>query len=484
MPSSVPFDHPSLVLGNIVDPALLGMLKDIGTAQDKIDGAQDKMNSLIAMKRGLAMTINELSGMNVDVSGITDKLTDVDKKLVDSAKNYINVRLENEDAIQATKAKISAVTTEESLESPIDYERTKIKKMPLAADSLKLDAQYFSYGSNEENSPGDKVANIEDYVKETTASLGTKASGDMAKAVGSQIRIQQKKHSLAGTLIITANCTHKNASLLSPLVLDIDKSIDIWNRLHKQAPINTKDVEGIKKLSEDTNPNPDSTITILSGATYGSSFVGMVHVLNSDTASSNTPSMIDIAAGLQERLTIGGWIEDATGGFGVDTTVVNDVKQLLSTQRITSHISLVVMGVIPSIKSNQISMGVKTLGEMDSSNLSDSLSVIENSSNSEIKTVNSSSESAKKGKKLMDIKSNTIKTVIQSLGTIDHKSNQVMDINSLMIAFEDYLQEIKKGNAGVPINFYLKTITQSNLVDLWVEKYYPKNAPTPTDNVS
>ncbi|MEZ4918092.1 MAG: hypothetical protein R2792_03210 [Saprospiraceae bacterium] len=473
MPSSIPFDHPSLVLGNIVDPNLLAMLKSIGNAQAKIDAAQDKMNALLAMKRGLSMTMNELIGMNVSVDELNKRLKDVDQKIQKAATDYITIRLVNEDSIQATKEKITELTTEEEMESPLDYERTKIKPMPLAADSLKLDAQYFSYESNTEDMPTDTTSSIEDYIKETTASLGPKASNEMAKTVGSQIRLQRKKHSIAGTLIIAANCTHKNASVLAPLVLDPDKCVDVWNQLHKDDRINTSDVASLEKMKDGENLNEDKSITLLSGVTYGSSFVGMVHVLNTESLAEKGASMSQLAESLQERFTIGGWMEDSSGGLGVDPGFSDDIRRLLSTQNITSHINVAVMGCIPSIKSNQIEMGVRTLAGFDEKTLSQSLSVVENVSQSEKKTIKTSSESARKGAKVMAIRGATVQNVISGLGKIDQKSNQMLDINSLMVAFEDYLKEIKTGSVGVPINFYFKKITQARIVQLWTDKYYP-----------
>ena len=50
-----------------------------------------------------------------------------------------------------------------------------------------------------------------------------------------------------------------------------------------------------------------------------------------------------------------------------------------------------------------------------------------------------------------------------------------------MTAFEDYIQKIKKGDAGMPVNFFLKTIARSQLAQLWLEKYYPTASPTPAN---
>ena len=62
---------------------------------------------------------------------------------------------------------------------------------------------------------------------------------------------------------------------------------------------------------------------------------------------------------------------------------------------------------------------------------------------------------------------------MSGLEKIDSGQNKMLDINSLMTAFEDYVEKALAGNIGVPINFYLKSITRAQLAQMWVAKYYP-----------
>lgn len=48
MTSSIQYDHPSLVLGNIVDTRVLSLLKQIGGAQSSIDAAREKNSTLLS----------------------------------------------------------------------------------------------------------------------------------------------------------------------------------------------------------------------------------------------------------------------------------------------------------------------------------------------------------------------------------------------------------------------------------------------------
>jgi hypothetical protein len=469
MPASIPYDHPSLVLGNIVHPAILDKLKKINALQAQTEAAQDKVNAYISMKRSLEMTIDELIDMNVDISVLVQKIQDIDNAIVDAATNYANTRLANETGMLELKEQIGDMEGDDNIESPVDFMRTDIKKMPLSSDSLKLDAQYFSYDGNNEENPLNTITSIENYIKASASGLGTKGSAAIASAASAQIRLQQKNHSISGTLVITASCTHKQARLLAPLVIDVDKGIACWNRLHAGNTINTADAAALSRQAEEEEDG--DSIPILSGAAYGSSFVGMIHMLKAE-ATGNGPSLTEMAANLQERFTVGGWFEDASGGLGVNPSFSEDIKNLLSSQKISSHITLVVMGAVPSVKSNTVAMGVQTFADFDAGKLSAGLAALSNATAAEKNTVDQSAVAARTGAKMMAMQGATIQSVMMGLGKIDQHSNRMMDINSLMIAFEDYLQEVKKGESGVPVNFYVKYISKQQLVTQWLEKYY------------
>lgn len=43
-----------------------------------------------------------------------------------------------------------------------------------------------------------------------------------------------------------------------------------------------------------------------------------------------------------------------------------------------------------------------------------------------------------------------------------------------MTAFDSYIKDINEGRCkGVPINYFVKPITRSQLAQLWVNKYFP-----------
>lgn len=470
MPTTIPYD-PSLALGNIVHPDALKVLLDISKAQAPIDAAQDQMNSLISMKRSLDMTMQELLNMNIDPAELRKESTEVSKQISKAAADYAKTRIQQEQAIQPLKAKVQQVHAD--VESPIDYVRTQIKKMPLSADSLKMDAQYFSFDENKQSAEN-TIASIKAFVSESTSFLGDELSTQASTAASTQVSKQLETHDVAGTLVITAGCTHKDAVLLAPFVLDVDKAIRVWNTLFRDNgdKIKIGDLASMQAIAAEEGTDKEKFLPLLSGATYGSSFIGMVHVLRTDRTQSSQ-AMVSLAASLQEQFQVGSWFASETGGFGVDTAFANDIKNLLSTQNISSHVSIIAMGAIPSIKSNQVQIGVKTFADFDPAKMMSNLATLANATSNDKNSVAASATAARTGAQMLAIQGSTVSNVMLGLDKIDDGANKMLDINSMMTAFEDYVEKAIAGEIGVPINYYVKSITRAQLAEMWVAKYFP-----------
>lgn len=470
MPTTIPYD-PSLALGNIVHPEALKVLTKLAKAQAPIDAAQDSMNSMIAMKRSLEMTIQELMNMSIDPSELQKESLEVSKQVSKAATEYAKVRIKQEQEIQPLKAQVQAVNVE--VESPIDYVRTQIKKMPLSADSLKMDAQYFSFDKNKQ-SADNTIATIKSFVSESTSFLGDELSTQASTAAAQQVSKQVETHNIAGTLVITASCTHKDAVLLAPFVLDVDKAIRVWNTVFTEAgdKIKVNDVATLTKIAQEEGTTSEKFLPLLSGATYGSSFVGMVHVLRTESTESSQ-SMTSLAANLQEQFEVGGWFANESGGFGVDTSFSNDIKNLLSTQNISSHVSIIATGSIPSIKSNQVQIGVKTFADFDPAKMMTNLAALANATSNDKNSVAASATAARTGAQMLAIQGSQVANVMLGLDKIDDGANKMLDINSMMTAFEDYVDKAIAGDIGVPINYYIKNISRAQLAEMWVAKYFP-----------
>ncbi|WP_062061682.1 hypothetical protein [Aquimarina longa] len=470
MPSSIPYD-PSLVLGNIVVQEKLDNTVKISKLQAPADAAEAELNSLISLKRSIDMTIQEMIDMGIDTTDLIKESQTIGGQIQKAAVAYGKAKIAAVKAIQPLKSKVNSVN--EEVESPIDYNKSQLKKMAISSDSLQMNCQYFSFDQNAQSSSS-HAATVSSFVKESLSVFGEGSSSQAQASAQAQMNSQHSRHSIAGTLVVSITCTHKNAQVFAPFILDPDKAVRAWNKLYPSNMIKTNDPMSIAKIEAKSETKADKSFNLLSGATYGSSFVGMVHVLNT-TESSSSQSMESIAASMQETFEIGGWFASGTGSFGVSSSFSDSAKNLLSTQNVTSHCSLVTMGIIPSIKSNQVAMAVDSFSDFDPAKSMEQLATLQGATASENNTIGEAASSARTGQQMISLKNATIKATLSGVSKIDDGQNQIIDTNSMMTALEDYINRCVSGgdNLGVPINYYLKPITQSMIARAWMAKYYP-----------
>ena len=236
--------------------------------------------------------------------------------------------------------------------------------------------------------------------------------------------------------------------------------------------IKTDDYASFEQAAQQSGTAEEASYNLLSGATYGSSFVGMVHVLK-ESSTQSSQSMYAAAASLQAQMKVGGWFSSMEGGFGVSASFANSAKKLLSSQKITSHVSLVTMGVIPTIVASEVQLAVKQFSDFSPDKMMGQLAALQNSTNSDQASVTESAEKARTGAQMMSIRNSEVKSVMSAVGEIDDGKNQMLDINSLMTAFTDYVNKAGSGEIGVPIEYFLKPITANQLFQMWVAKYFP-----------
>jgi hypothetical protein len=467
---SIPYD-PSLSLGSVVHPELFAKLSEIAKAQAPIDAAQEALNSLISLKTSLDMTARELLDLGVNTDQVHNESEGVGTKISDAAVHYARTRVSQEKEIQAIKASLGKYHME--VESPVDFMRSRIKPMPLSSDSLRLDAQYFSCDENKQGATN-TLASIKSFVAKETSVLGMGVSQQLSTAASSQAANQYQNHDISGTLVLTATCTHKNTELLAPFILDVDKAIRVWNTIYKNETdkIKVDDPMVLNRIFAEEGTAQEKFLHVLSGATYGSCFIGMVHIKRADSTKSNQ-NMDSVAAAIQEKAHLGLYFSSMNGGFGIDSSFADDIKKLLSTQAIDSHVSVVSTGVIPSIVSNQLALGVKQLAEFDGAKMVEKLATLAEATASEKNSAATAAEAARTGGKMVALQSATIKSVMTGLSAIDDGKNSVLDINSMMGGFQDYLEKATEGKAGAPINFFVKNISRAQLAQMWVAKYYP-----------
>jgi len=468
MPSTIPYD-PSLVLASVVSPEVLTTVEAIAQAQSPVDTAQDSLNSLIHSKRSLDMTRTELRNLNVDTKTLDEELKKLNDSIGKAAAAYATAKMTAQPQIQKLREKIRLVHT--SVESPVDYLKTGIKTMALAADTMNMDVQYFSYDSNSQ-SASNFSAQIASYVSTSLSLGGEGGASKLATAASAQVSNQISKHSIEGTLVLSVSCTHKMASVLAPFTLHIDKAIKVWNTLFPSNILDPTDRRQMMKIASSRSQENKQKFSIISGVTFGSSFVGLVHILNKSETSASE-SLISAAESMSASWDVAGWIGKAEGKVGVDKKFADDIKNLLSSQNVTSHVTLLTMGIIPSVKSNEVQLAVKEFTDFDPQKNMAQVMAMQEATDGAQKSISSDADDAKTSGQSSEVEGKKIQASLSALSEIDDKKNKVLDINSMMTALEAYLEKAANGDCGVPINYYIKDIDQKMLAEMWAAKYYP-----------
>ncbi|EFX05798.1 hypothetical protein CMQ_3867 [Grosmannia clavigera kw1407] len=480
MPSSIPYD-PSLSLGGVINIKALRVLEDISNEQAPVDAAQEHLNSLIMSKRSIDMTRTELSNLGIDTCDLDMEIERLNGEVQRSAVEYAKTKIRAEAKIKDLRGKVRTVHTQ--VESPVDFVKSQIKTMPLSADSLNMDVQYFTLDDNTQNAKseatkaGAYASSISKFVAKSTCWMGGEASRQMSRSAQTQVHEQMSRHRIMGTLVISASCTHKNASIMAPLGLDVDKGIKVWNRLF---PGDRLDVTNRRCMVDLAHQMPivrpggpcENKFSIISGMTFGSSLVGMVHILNSSTTnvSERLSSMVET---LQGQMDAGAWFQRCNGGFGVTDTIANDVKSIISSHQVTSHVTMVSMGTIPSLVANEVKIGVDKFAQFDPKSSLEAIASIHNATAADQGTIKQAADAARIGQQMVTLKAGEIKAALTALSEIDDGANKMLDINSMMTALEDYLRKAAEGSAGVPLTYFLKDVTKDMLAELWVAKYFP-----------
>lgn len=210
-----------------------------------------------------------------------------------------------------------------------------------------------------------------------------------------------------------------------------------------------------------------NSLTLLTGANYGSSFIGMVHMVNNEMTGTGLGAEQEEA--MQEQMRLGGWLKAATGGFGVDESVLDNVRKLLSTQNVSTHVNLIVLGSVPSLASSQLRMGVATL--LDDPQRA--AAHVPGQPFEAHQTPSSMADNSLKGGQKAAMQSGLMQSVIQGLGNIDHGSNKVVDLNTLMNSFDNYITQVSEPKSvGIPISFFFKKISKNHIARLWLDKYF------------
>ena len=129
---------------------------------------------------------------------------------------------------------------------------------------------------------------------------------------------------------------------------------------------------------------------------------------------------------MEQKLKFGGWLENAIGGYGVNAQALNEVKAMLDTNKVSSHISIITTGSIPSFSSSKLSQNVNQIVKAEVK-----VPVLDSDTNATHSSTASEAQKAKEFAQLLSVEKSRTQSVMSSLSKIDYEANQNFDINSL-----------------------------------------------------
>jgi len=469
-----------LVMGNIVSPRRMEILQQISRAQAPLDACQVSINSLMVSKRQFGMIHNEMINMGVDKEDLRRIQEEEDKLKNELAEQAVQLGRQMIDAqirIRSLKSDLSDLTFTPS--SPVDFTKSTFIRLPLSADSLSLDVQYFRNESVNDKA-GSHAATVASHVGNSfTGYRSPKTANDMSNAARNFVLNQTQNHDIAGTIVISASCTHRIAQVLDPFILDPKKAVASWNAMYPLDKLRTNPKSvfhaALVSAEDQDDESADNILHILSGATFGSSFVGMIHMLRSNNMSTGQ-SAESTAAAMKKMMTSHLSVSEQSGDFGITSDFAEMMKALMSQSSYSSHCNIVTEGIIPSITSSTMKTSVASL-KPNPKEIMSQLSAIQGANDG---VVNDSLEAmagkSKTGAQFMKLNSNYLKDTVSALGTYDHDQNKVIDMNSLMIAFEDYVSKAIDGKSGTPLNYFIRELHKRDIATAYIATYYPNGA--------
>jgi len=493
---SIPYDS-TLVLGNIIDTDRITDLQATATLQRKVDVAENKYSASLQNKLSLDMDLQETVRLGVFGDGETAPAEDAEYKLMERAVTAANdavktsllakVNAKAQYQVELMKQLTAKAENDEQTtfgtepDSPIKWSSSKMEYLDLSSDTMNMNVQFFQ---NEQNAQGSKshTQKIASFVQATVGVIfGGSAGSSASKSASRNIAQQTENHQIESTLVIAVTATHKKAQQFTDIKWDADKLVAAWNAKKKDEPLSVQG-PGIEAMYKELMAADDSggstkksNLQILSGRTFGSSFIGFVHFVKT-TESTNFQDMQTSAVAAQSQATYGGFFAKVTGKFGMDSQYSNDIKSLLSTTKLQSHVSVITMGIIPSIASQEMKSAVKQFTQFSPDELEGKLNVLTNGNQAEARggmDMESGAADSIRAGQINGAQKGTIEAVLSGVSNTVETKNQVMDTNSLMHALDDYVEIARDMEGGVPVNFYISNLDKKTVISEWFKEYRP-----------
>jgi hypothetical protein len=241
--------------------------------------------------------------------------------------------------------------------SPLDEFNSVLSALPTAADSLNVIAHYIQCTDGHNHS-----ADVVDWAAHALRGALTAAIGEESAATERRVlryvdRVLSGAHDHSGdevderplgTLIIIARATHRTRRAYSPRIFDGARLIESWNSLVNESasaiPTNVDDVIAAWRAAA-SGPSDPARIGVVVGASYASSFIGMIHFTSErnvqrrdmEQHAQSVRAVVDFANRVQTSL--------GRFGFARDESVMKRVHEASRIRSLHTRIGAMARGV-------------------------------------------------------------------------------------------------------------------------------------------
>jgi len=482
MATSIPADS-SLIMGHLVDPRRIEFVKKIAEAVEPQILEEENLNDLILSFREIASVYTDLKNMEASprsLDTLQKELSTVKRKMAKSAIQLGRVTIASQIAVNDLHEQQGQSLMHIESNSPLDFVLSEVTKLPLSFDSMKMDVQFFH---NEENIQGtmSHAATIAAHVGKEFSGLGSlKLTSNLSNSSRAAVLKQTDHYQIEGTIVISAHCTHKNSIVIDPFILDPVKAVSTWNNMYPSDIIRT-DPESIFKTAltspASSKKDKDKALHIISGAGVASSFIGMVHVLKIEGSHSSQKSIAAMAQELQSMMTKFLSIAELSGDDNLASDFARSAKELLSRGELSNHCTLLTEGVTPRITSSTMKTSVKRM-KPDTKEIMSQLDAIKSANKAGM------GSTAKVGQQFMALNGDHTSNTVSALSSYDAQNNKNIDVNSMMTAFTNYIQQVNEGDVGVPVNFSIRNFYKRDIAMGYISKYYANGAATQKETIA
>jgi len=487
MDSTIPYD-PSLVLGHLVTQKKIDELAAVAECTKPQTLADRKLENLKLSSYKMNMVFREMDNFEMPAENkatLEKELNKLDAKVGEATLEVIRQTIKCQTKLNELLEKESQKQISVNIESPLDFALSPVQSYPLSSDTMNFDVQYFRNEGNKENSSA-HVDQVTGYVSNKFTSMNSPGmGGSLSSDVKNNMVAQTSNHSTEGTIVIVAYCTHRASDIITPIVLDPEKTLSAWNATFPKDKLRRSPESMFKAaLREGVNDNKgkENVLQLLTGCTRASSFIGFVHI--SQTEKTNTSqSASALASGMKSIIEKNMAIAAMSGEFGAPKSMSTGLKNLMSNSVVENHCSLITQGVIANIAGSDVKTAVMSL-KPDPQEIMAQQSAI--SAGGEANINNSSKDMniqslvnlSKSGAQYMELNSKYASETISKISELATENNKVIDTNSMFTAFTDYIARAQEGKCGIPINFFIKTINKAEVASTYINRYFPNGAAT------